>query len=64
MHDRTRSFLADETGAVTVEWVVLTAGIVTLALAVVLTVRDGVTDLGTEIRDKAEAVVVNSPLSN
>ncbi|RYH06542.1 hypothetical protein [Tropicimonas sp. IMCC6043] len=29
-----KSFLRDETGAVTVDWIVLTAGVVTLALGV------------------------------
>ena len=61
MRGLTRSFLTDEDGAVTVEWVVLTAGIVTLALAVVLTVNDGVESLGTQINEKADAVA-NTPL--
>lgn len=38
---RTRAFLQDEIGAVTVDWVVLTAAIVGLGIAVVAQVRDG-----------------------
>lgn len=64
MHALTTTFLIDEGGAVTVEWVVLTAGIVTLALAVVLTVSDGVESLGTKINEQAEAVATNPLLSN
>lgn len=64
MRGLTRSFLTDEDGAVTVEWVVLTAGIVTLALAVVLTVSDGVESLGTQINEKADAVASTPLMTN
>lgn len=64
MRGLTASFLTDEGGAVTVEWVVLTAGIVTLALAVVITVGDGVETLGTRINQEAEAAAANVDLSN
>jgi Flp pilus assembly pilin Flp len=63
MRGLTRSFLTDEGGAVTVEWVVLTAGIVTLALAVVLTVSDGVETLGTRINDETEAAAASVTFS-
>ena len=43
------AFLNDEDGAVTVDWVVLTAAIVGLGIAVVASVRDGVTDMGDRI---------------
>ncbi len=36
------AFLADESGAVTVDWVVLTAGIVGLGLVVITTFTDGI----------------------
>lgn len=42
---RFRDFLRDEHGAVTVDWVVLTAAIVGLGLAVIVLVADGATDL-------------------
>jgi len=44
-----RQFAAGESGAVTVDWVVLTAAIVGLGLAVVTSVRSGVSSLGTNI---------------
>ena len=48
------NFRNDEAGAVTVDWVVLTAAIVGLGLAVVASVRSGTGDL---------ANVINSSLS-
>ena len=43
------AFLKDEAGAVTVDWVVLTAAIVGLGLAVMSSVGGGVTTLGSSI---------------
>ena len=43
------SFAKDESGAVTVDWVVLTAAIVGLGLAVITSVRTGVVSLGGDI---------------
>ena len=44
-----KSFRADESGAVTVDWVVLTAAIVGLGMVVMKTVGGGVTGLGDRI---------------
>jgi Flp pilus assembly pilin Flp len=44
-----KTFVANESGAVTVDWVVLTAAIVGLGLAVITSVRSGVTALGSDI---------------
>ena len=44
-----KSFANDEAGAVTVDWVVLTAAIVGLGLVVMQTVGAGVEDLSTNI---------------
>ena len=44
-----KNFRADEDGAVTVDWVVLTAAIVGLGIAVLGTVRGGAEDLATDI---------------
>ena len=44
-----KSFRADESGAVTVDWVVLTAAIVGLGMVVMQTVGGGVTNLGERI---------------
>ena len=44
-----KNFKSDESGAVTVDWVVLTAAIVGLGLAVMSSVGGGVTTLGSSI---------------
>lgn len=46
------NFLSDDTGAVTVDWVVLTAGLVGLGLAVMTVVSSGVQDLSTDIDEE------------
>lgn len=47
---RVRTFLSSDDGAITVDWVVLTAGIVGLGLASAAAVRTGTSSLGTEIQ--------------
>ncbi|CTQ48416.1 hypothetical protein [Jannaschia donghaensis] len=44
-----RSFIVSESGAVTVDWVVLTAALVGLALAVTSVVSGGIEDLAKDI---------------
>ena len=44
-----KNFRNDESGAVTVDWVVLTAAIVGLGIAVLTSVGGGVTDLSGDI---------------
>ncbi|MDN5788489.1 Flp family type IVb pilin [Pseudorhodobacter sp.] len=44
-----QNFAKDESGAVTVDWVVLTAAIVGLGLVVMNTVGAGVTNLGNKV---------------
>lgn len=44
-----KTFAADESGAVTVDWVVLTAAIVGLGIAVIASVRSGTTAVATAI---------------
>ncbi len=44
-----KSFKNDESGAVTVDWVVLTAAIVGLGMVVMTTVGGGITGLGDAI---------------
>ena len=53
-----QNFAANESGAVTVDWVVLTAAIVGLGLAVVTSVRSGTTALGTDIRNSLTSASV------
>lgn len=45
MTHATRAFLKDESGAVTVDWVILAAGVIGLALASMGVVIDGTEDL-------------------
>ena len=52
------TFLKDETGAVTVEWVVLTSVLVGMGIAVMNVVSSGVEDLATDI----EAYLANIPI--
>ncbi|WP_298497618.1 hypothetical protein [uncultured Maritimibacter sp.] len=51
-------FLRDEDGAVTVDWVVLAAGIVLLGVAMGFTVTASLPSLA----DKASSVVANRPV--
>ena len=44
-----KNFKSDESGAVTVDWVVLTAAIVGLGMVVMTTVGGGIESLGGEI---------------
>ncbi len=46
-----KRFENDEDGAVTVDWVVLTAAIVGLGVAVIASVRSATTDLGVRISE-------------
>jgi Flp pilus assembly pilin Flp len=47
-----KRLLRDEDGAVTVDWVLLTALMVSLALAALTTVRTGTQDLSGDLGDK------------
>nr|WP_054007701.1 pilus assembly protein [Cypionkella psychrotolerans] len=49
-----KSFRADESGAVTVDWVVLTAAIVGLGMVVMKTVGGGIEGLGNAIVNDLE----------
>lgn len=46
---RVKSFILDDCGAVTVDWVVLTAAIVGLGVAVISTIGGGTDSLATEV---------------
>ena len=47
-----KNFVADESGAVTVDWVVLTAAIVGLGIAVMSSVSTGLQDLSGDIENQ------------
>ena len=51
---RLKSFAVSESGVVTVDWVVLTAAMVGVGLAVTNTVAAGLEDLSNEIRTQLE----------
>jgi Flp pilus assembly pilin Flp len=50
-----KNFAKDESGAVTVDWVVLTAAIVGIAIAVVAVIKSGVDATATEISNALTA---------
>ncbi|PIV75623.1 MAG: pilus assembly protein [Rhodobacteraceae bacterium CG17_big_fil_post_rev_8_21_14_2_50_65_11] len=50
-----KSFLTDTSGAVTVDWVVLTAALVGLGLAVISVVSGGLEDLSGDINTQLRA---------
>jgi len=52
-----KTFNADEDGAVTVDWVVLTAAIVGLGIAVLGSVRGGATDMAENIETQLGTAV-------
>ena len=58
--NKIKTFAANESGAVTVDWVVLTAAIVGLGLAVITSVRSGVQALGTDISNSLTSASVVS----
>ena len=58
-----KTFRNDEDGAVTVDWVVLTAAVVGLGIAGVTAVNTGITDLANEIQTSLEAGDVTTDLT-
>ena len=58
-----KNFRNDEDGAVTVDWVVLTAAVVGLGIAGVTAVNTGITDLANEIQTSLEAGDVTTDLT-
>ena len=52
------AFLADESGAVTVDWVVLTAAIVGLGIAVLTSVGNGTTTLANTVSSELAGTTV------
>jgi len=55
------AFLKDESGAVTVDWVVLTAAIVGLGLAVLTSVTGGTTTLADKVSSYMASQSVGNP---
>ena len=56
-----QNFLKDEDGAVTVDWVVLTAAVVGLGIAGVTAVNTGIGDLAETIGEDVGGIEVDAP---
>ena len=50
MLDHLNAFSADEDGAVTVDWVVLTAAIIGLGIAVMVSIKSGARTMATSVK--------------
>ena len=57
-----QSFLTDENGAVTVDWVILCAGLVGLGLAVMMVVNDWAADISGDMNTSIKAVETQTTL--
>ena len=57
-----QSFLTDEHGAVSVDWVILCAGLVGLGLAVMMVVKDGAADISGDMNTSIKAVETQTTL--
>ena len=57
-----QSFLTDEHGAVTVDWVILCAGLVGLGLAVMMVVEGGAADISGDMNTSIKAVETQTTL--
>ena len=55
-----KTFFADEDGAVTVDWVVLTAALVGLGIAVLAAVETGLADLSGDIASELQNDIIDT----
>ena len=55
-----KNFFADEDGAVTVDWVVLTAALVGLGIAVLAAVETGLDDLSNDIASELQKDIIDT----
>lgn len=60
MRHNLRNFLTREDGAVTIDWVVLTAALVGIGIAVLTAIGGATNDLATEMGNKIDSVTVRS----
>lgn len=60
MRDRLYNFLEDEAGAVTVDWVILAAGVIGLALATTGVVIDGTEDLSGDVETTLSSPLIST----
>lgn len=64
MQKAIRGYIANDDGAVTVDWVVLTAAIVGLAAIAFLELSGGVSSVGSKTGNVLSSIVVADPLPN
>ncbi len=55
-----KTFANDEDGAVTVDWVVLTAALVGLGIAVLATIETGLQNLSEDIRTELQSDIIDT----
>ncbi len=60
LFNKIASFRRGQDGAVTVDWVVLTAAIVGLAVAVFAAIRPSIEDITTDIKTNLDTVTVDT----
>lgn len=61
---RITDFIEDESGAVTVDWVVLTAGVTGLGIAAALSVSSGIKDLSSDVSSQMTSQRILTSFSN
>ena len=54
------SFALEEDGAVTVDWVILCAGVISLALAAVGVITDGTEDISGDVEGKLKSQLIST----
>ncbi len=59
-----RHFALEEDGAVTVDWVILCAGVISLALAAVGVITDGVDDVSGETEQKLKSNLISTSFTS
>jgi len=60
MFNLAKNFKNDESGAVTVDWVVLTAAIVGLGIAVLAAVSSGVSNLSSDVQGQLSGQAIST----
>lgn len=59
---RARSFAADDSGAVTVDWVVLTAGVIGLVFVAMAGLRGNMASVGSKAGEALSNISINTTL--
>ena len=54
------SFALDEEGAVTVDWVILAAGVISLSLAAVGVITDGTEDISGDVEGRLKSQLIST----